>query len=294
MIKLRQTLASAAMAALFLAQPLSAQDNADQDPRMQAVEQQLAQMKADGAGENVLMIVKAMGLYQVGLDQKAQEQIAAIQQAIPAIIEQEGDNSVNVLAAKALVELAAAKQALDADDIATAKEKLGAAFFYMPEIASSVSADWVYDYWDRQVFDKLAVPMDKPLELAAGGTTTLADIAKGKKAVYIDVWASWCGPCMAAMPDLKARSAEFTDKGIAFVGLNTESSTEAEAVAKQFDIGQTQLNWLVDDTAAPLADTLLVEAYPTVYLISPEGKVLWTGHPNDPALLKELNKLTQG
>ena len=47
-----------------------------------------------------------------------------------------------------------------------------------------------------------------------GGTSTLADF-KGKY-VYIDVWATWCGPCLAEIPHLKKVEAAYHGKNIVF------------------------------------------------------------------------------
>ena len=53
-----------------------------------------------------------------------------------------------------------------------------------------------------------------------GGTTSLADL-KGKY-VYVDVWATWCGPCKAEIPSLKKVEADFHDKNIAFVSMSID------------------------------------------------------------------------
>ena len=48
-----------------------------------------------------------------------------------------------------------------------------------------------------------------------GGTTSLESL-KGKY-VYIDVWATWCGPCIAQIPFLKELEKEYHGKNIEFV-----------------------------------------------------------------------------
>lgn len=53
-----------------------------------------------------------------------------------------------------------------------------------------------------------------------GGTTSLSDL-KGKY-VYIDVWATWCGPCKAEIPSLKALEKQYHDKNIQFVSLSID------------------------------------------------------------------------
>lgn len=53
-----------------------------------------------------------------------------------------------------------------------------------------------------------------------GGTTSLADL-KGKY-VYVDVWATWCGPCKAEIPFLKELETQMHDKNIAFVSMSID------------------------------------------------------------------------
>ncbi|MGJ5643274.1 TlpA family protein disulfide reductase [Formosa sp. S-31] len=53
-----------------------------------------------------------------------------------------------------------------------------------------------------------------------GTKTSLADL-KGKY-VYVDVWATWCGPCKAEIPSLKALEKEYHGKNIAFVSMSVD------------------------------------------------------------------------
>ena len=50
--------------------------------------------------------------------------------------------------------------------------------------------------------------------------TSLEDL-KGK-VVYIDVWATWCGPCLREIPALKILETDYHDKNIAFVSLSID------------------------------------------------------------------------
>jgi thiol-disulfide isomerase/thioredoxin len=57
-----------------------------------------------------------------------------------------------------------------------------------------------------------------------GGKTSLEDL-KGK-VVYVDVWATWCGPCLREIPSLKTLEAEYHDKNIAFVSLSIDEKKD--------------------------------------------------------------------
>lgn len=55
-----------------------------------------------------------------------------------------------------------------------------------------------------------------------GGTTSLEDL-KGKY-VYIDVWATWCGPCIAEIPSIKKLESQYKDKNIQFLSISIDDA----------------------------------------------------------------------
>jgi len=69
----------------------------------------------------------------------------------------------------------------------------------------------------------------KPFELefaeATKGSTIAMKDLKGK-VVVIDFWATWCGPCIAEMPNMKKLYAEYKDKGVEFIGVSLDTPKE--------------------------------------------------------------------
>lgn len=53
-----------------------------------------------------------------------------------------------------------------------------------------------------------------------GGSTSLSDL-RGKY-LYVDIWATWCQPCLAEIPSLKLLESKFHDKNIAFVSISID------------------------------------------------------------------------
>ncbi|TBN06591.1 TlpA family protein disulfide reductase [Hyunsoonleella flava] len=81
-------------------------------------------------------------------------------------------------------------------------------------------------YFSQSIGLKSVLPKGSPspsftnYENYKGGKTSLSDL-KGKY-VYIDIWATWCGPCKAEIPSLKKLEKEYHDKNIQFVSLSVD------------------------------------------------------------------------
>lgn len=74
-----------------------------------------------------------------------------------------------------------------------------------------------------------------PLRDDSGNTVSL-DRYRGK-IVVMNLWASWCPPCRAEMPDLQTVSREFAKDGVIVIGVNQgESAERAAAFARSLDI----------------------------------------------------------
>ena len=141
---------------------------------------------------------------------------------------------------------------------------------------------------EKKLMANLKVPMDLEIQTSAGEKTTLGDLAKGKKGVLLDFWASWCGPCMNLMPELQKKAEKLGSKGILVAGMNTENADKAESVRKKRKIGFT---WLVEPEGRPLSQMLKINSIPRMILVAPDGKVLFNGHPMDDELVSTLADL---
>ena len=127
----------------------------------------------------------------------------------------------------------------------------------------------------------------------AGGNTALADL-KGKY-VYIDVWATWCGPCLREIPALKEIEEANQNKNIHFVSISIDEPKDYEKWKKMVSekqLGGIQLmadnNWnsqFVKDYA--------ILGIPRFILIDPQGNIVSADapRPSDPELKKILEAL---
>lgn len=91
------------------------------------------------------------------------------------------------------------------------------------------------------------------------------------KTVYLDFWASWCGPCRQSFPWMNDMQTRYGDKGLRIVGINVDQNTnDAKAFLKNtpasFDVA------FDPDGKTPAAYGVM--GMPTSMLIGPDGKVL--------------------
>lgn len=125
---------------------------------------------------------------------------------------------------------------------------------------------------------------DFSLKDAGGKDYKLADF-KGK-VVLLDFWATWCGPCKAAMPSIQKLHEKYKDKAVAVIGMNTwERGDSTEFIKKK---GYTYLQLLKADD---LAKAYGVSGIPTLILIDGNGKVLHTAVGFSAGEEDELSKL---
>ena len=107
-----------------------------------------------------------------------------------------------------------------------------------------------------------------------GGKSKLEDF-KGKY-VYIDVWATWCGPCRAEIPFLKKIEEKYHGKNIVFISISVDTDKDHEKWQKfvtEKELGGVQLfadkNWNSDFIKA-----FGINSIPRFLLIDPAGKVV--------------------
>ena len=92
---------------------------------------------------------------------------------------------------------------------------------------------------------------------------------KGKY-VYVDMWASWCGPCCREVPHLQALEKEFEGGNIVFVSISTDADPDSwKAKLKELDMHGNQLH----DRDGKLSQILNVGGIPFFVVYDKEGKL---------------------
>lgn len=88
--------------------------------------------------------------------------------------------------------------------------------------------------------------------------------------VYVDFWASWCGPCLKSFPYMESLHQEFGENGLVIIAVNMDQEAEdahrfLEANGVSFLIGR--------DGEGLVAEEYGVEAMPSSFVINREGFV---------------------
>lgn len=126
-----------------------------------------------------------------------------------------------------------------------------------------------------------------------GGKTSLESL-KGKY-VYIDVWATWCGPCLKEVPFLEKMEKQYQDKNIVFVSISVDNIKDRKKwsnLINQKQLGGIQL--LADmDFNSEFIKGYAIKKIPRFILIDPNGNIVNfdAPRPSDSKLIDLFNEL---
>uniref|UniRef100_A0A832I339 Redoxin domain-containing protein n=1 Tax=Eiseniibacteriota bacterium TaxID=2212470 RepID=A0A832I339_UNCEI len=117
-----------------------------------------------------------------------------------------------------------------------------------------------------------------------GGTVSLASF-RGR-VVLVDFWATWCAPCVRAMPELESLARELRAKGAEVLGISIDEGGAAK-VRRFVEKRKVTYPIALDDARAPAWEAYRVKAIPAAFLVDREGRIVrqWLGR-TDPAEMR--------
>jgi thiol-disulfide isomerase/thioredoxin len=107
------------------------------------------------------------------------------------------------------------------------------------------------------------------LPTASGDTVALAGL-RGR-VVYVDFWASWCGPCRRSFPWMNAMHERYGSEGLTIVGVNVD---KRRADAERFLRDTPARFTIVYDAQGTAPAAYDVKGMPSSYLIDRHGGVV--------------------
>ena len=196
------------------------------------------------------------------------------------------------------------KKAMEEKEVADLKllsnQKLDPAFVVFIKKDNEMRMEYLQKNYKRNYESNLAkskmnnsVSPSFDYENHKGGKTKLEDFSG--KYVYVDVWATWCGPCRAEIPSLKAIEEKYHDKNIEFVSISVDAAKDHDKwkiFVTDKSLGGVQL-YADKDWNSDFIKSYGINGIPRFILIDPNGKIVKSDalRPSNPKLKEELDKL---
>ena len=99
-------------------------------------------------------------------------------------------------------------------------------------------------------------------------------IFKENKVTLVNVWATWCGPCVNELPEIQKAYSELKAKGVGVVGIVSDGN-DAKDTAKEL-IKENNLTYkmIIPDNNLDKNLISTLKGFPTSYVVDSEGKIL--------------------
>ncbi len=152
----------------------------------------------------------------------------------------------------------------------TSCDKKGTSAADAPQTESQPIADGSEEM-ELQAYENLK---DITLPDINGKNHSLLEEVKKNPVTLIDFWASWCGPCMREMPNVKRVYDQYKNRGFNIIGLSLDNNGEAWKQA----VSNMELTWLqlsdLKGWESAAAQLYNVQSIPFTMLVNDQGEIV--------------------
>jgi peroxiredoxin len=144
--------------------------------------------------------------------------------------------------------------------------------FGMWQSRTTAGEDPYQNLYSSLGIQRINPPIEAPdfaLDNLEGSTMSLKDFQG--KVIFLNFWATWCGPCRYEMPAMEKLWQKFKEESFVILAVNVrerkeEVSSFMKANAYTFPV--------LLDSRGTLANNYGIRAYPTTFLLDPEGRIV--------------------
>ena len=99
-------------------------------------------------------------------------------------------------------------------------------------------------------------------------------IFKENKVTLVNVWATWCGPCVNELPEIQKVYSELKDQGIGVVGIVADGNDAKDTAKELIELDSLTYKMIIPDSNLEKKLISTLRGFPTSYVVDSEGKIL--------------------
>ena len=105
------------------------------------------------------------------------------------------------------------------------------------------------------------------------GEDISSDLFKDSKLTVVNVWGSWCGPCVQEIPELQKLYESMKDKDVNVIGLAQDAGTDLDAVKEIIDKNKVTYQNIVPEGATE-DFVMSLMAFPTTFFVDSDRNIV--------------------
>ncbi len=96
----------------------------------------------------------------------------------------------------------------------------------------------------------------------------------GAKVTMINLWATWCSPCIRELPELEELYMEYRDRGVELVGILLDGTTDSAIESAKTLMIKAGITYPVLRPSEEMGDLLSAQYIPTTLFVDAEGNII--------------------